>query len=156
TVRQLDPTTPIVVNFDQPWAEYLASEQLDLAPLHFADALVRADLGLSGLGLEINLGYHPGGSVLRNPLALRRLIDTWSLLELPLLVALTSPSPTEEDSNRNDKVRVVAGAAEDVTPQSQVEWINRHVPLLLAKNVVQIVLWNQLSDATPHHFPNSG
>ena len=45
TVRELDPTTPLVVTFDQPWAEYLASEQLDLAPLHFADALVRADLG---------------------------------------------------------------------------------------------------------------
>ena len=43
-VRQLDPTTPLVVTFDQPWAEYLATEQLDLAPMHFADALVRADL----------------------------------------------------------------------------------------------------------------
>ena len=97
TVRQLDPTTPIVVTFDQPWAEYLATEQLDLAPLHFADALVRADLGLSGIGLEINLGYHPGGSVHRGPLAVSRLIDTWSLLELPLLVSLTMPSSATED-----------------------------------------------------------
>ncbi len=156
TVRQLDPTTPIVVTFDQPWAEYLASEQLDLAPLHFADALVRADLGLSGIGLEINFGYHPGGSVLRGPLALSRLIDTWSLLELPLLLSLTVPSSAAEDPQTNGKVRVVAGLPDDVTPQSQVDWINKHVPLLLAKNVVQIVLWNQLSDAAPHHFPNSG
>jgi hypothetical protein len=156
TVRQLDPTTPIVVTFDQPWAEYLASEQLDLAPLHFADALVRADLGLSGIGLEINLGYHPGGSVLRNPLSMSRLIDNWSLLELPLLVALTIPSSAAEDPQTNGKVRVIASSEADVTPESQAEWINKHVPLLLAKNVVQIVLWNQLSDATPHHYPNSG
>ena len=65
TVRQLDPTTPRVVSFDQPWAEYLASEQLDLGAFHFADALVRANLGLSGVGLEINVGYHPGGSLHR-------------------------------------------------------------------------------------------
>ena len=156
TVRQLDPTTPIVVTFDQPWAEYLATEQLDLAPLHFADALVRADLGLSGIGLEINFGYHPGGSVPRGPLAMSRLIDNWSLLELPLLISLTMPSSAAEDPRTSGKVHVIASSPEDVTPESQVEWIDKHVPLLLAKNVVQIVLWNQLSDATPHHYPNSG
>jgi hypothetical protein len=156
TVRQLDPTTPIVVTFDQPWAEYLASEQLDLAPLHFADALVRADLGLSGLGLEINLGYHPGGSVQRGPLAISRLIDTWSLLELPLLVSLTMPSSAGEDPQASGKTKVIARDPADVTPEYQAEWINKLVPLLLAKNAVQIVLWNQLSDAVPHHYPHSG
>jgi hypothetical protein len=65
-VRELDPSTPLIATFDQPWAEYLATEQLDLAPLHFADALVRADLGLSGLGLELNIGYHPGASTHRH------------------------------------------------------------------------------------------
>jgi hypothetical protein len=156
TVRQLDPTTPLVVTFDQPWAEYLAHEQLDLAPLHFADALVRAELGLSGIGLEINLGYHPGGSVQRGPLAISRLIDTWSLLELPLLVSLTMPSAATEDERANGKVKVIARETTDVSPQSQRDWINKHVPLLLAKNAVQIVLWNQLSDAAPHHYPHSG
>ena len=156
TVRQLDPTTPLIVTFDQPWAEYLASQQLDLAPLHFADALVRADLGLSGIGLEINLGYHPGGSVHRGPLAMSRLVDTWALLELPLFVSLTTPSSAAEDPNANGKIRVLAGEPQDATPESQRDWINKHVPLLLAKNAVQIVLWNQLSDATPHHYPHSG
>jgi hypothetical protein len=156
TVRQLDPTTPLVVTFDQPWAEYLASEHLDLAPLHFADALVRADLGLSGIGLEINVGYHPGGSLPRGPLAISRLIDTWSLLELPLLVALTLPSSSTSDPQANGKVEVLSSRENDVTPESQREWIERQVPLLLAKNAVQILLWNQLSDAAPHHYPHGG
>jgi hypothetical protein len=156
TVRQLDPTTPLVVTFDQPWAEYLASQQLDLAPLHFADALVRADIGLSGIGLEVNFGYHPGGSAQRGPLAMSRLIDTWAQLELPLLVALTMPSAAVTDPQANGKVHVVAGQPDDVNPDSQQFWINKHIPLLLAKNAVQIVLWNQLSDATPHHYPHSG
>lgn len=155
-VRQLDPTTPLVVTFDQPWAEYLASEQLDLAPMHFADALVRADLGLSGLGLEINVGYQPGGSVQRGPLAISRLVDNWSLLELPLLVALTLPSSAAEDPHANGKVRVLSSDKDEVTPHTQRDWINEHVPLLLAKNAVQVVLWNHLSDTAPHHYPHSG
>ena len=43
-----------------------------------------------------------------------------------------------------------------MTPESQRDWIERHVPLLLAKNAVQVVLWNQLSDAAPHHYPHGG
>jgi hypothetical protein len=156
TVRQLDPATPRVVTFDQPWAEYLANEQLDLAPMHFADALVRADLGLSGIGLELNVGYHPGGSVHRGPLAISRLVDTWSLLELPLLVALTHPSSAGEDPQTNGKIRVLNSEQNEVTPESQRDWIREHVPLLLSKNAVQVVLWNQLSDAAPHHYPHSG
>jgi GH35 family endo-1,4-beta-xylanase len=155
-VHQLDPSTPLVVTFDQPWAEYLATEQLDLAPLHFADALVRADLGLSGLGLELNVGYHPGGSAHRGPLAISRLIDTWSLLELPLMVALTLPSSAAEDPQANGKVRVLSSDDDEVTPDSQRDWITQHVPLLLAKNAVQVVVWNQLSDAMPHYYPHSG
>jgi GH35 family endo-1,4-beta-xylanase len=156
TVRQLDPTTPIVVTFDQPWAEYLAHEHLDLAPLHFADALVRADLGLSGVGLELNVGYHPGGSMQRGPLAISKLLDTWSLLDLPLLVSLSVPSSSADDPQANSKVRVLSSEGDDVTPESQRDWVNRHVPMLLAKNVVQVVLWNQLSDAVPHHYPHAG
>ena len=156
TVRQLDPTTPLVITFDQPWAEFLATEHLDLAPLHFADALARADLGLSGVGLEINVGYQPGGSIHRGSLAYSRLIDTWSLLELPLLVTLTLPSSSADDPHANGKVRVFTGQDDDVSPDSQRDWIERHVPLLLAKNTVQVVLWNQMSDAEPHHFPHGG
>jgi hypothetical protein len=156
TVRKLDPTTPLVVSFDQPWAEYLANQHLDLAPLHFADALVRADLGLSGVGLEINVGYHPGGSFHRGPLALSRLIDTWSLLELPLLVALALPSSSAEDPQANPKIRVLQGDSDSINPDSQRDWIDRHLPMLLAKNAVQVVVWNQLTDSAPHHYPHAG
>ena len=157
TVRQLDPTTPLVVTFDQPWAEYLASEQLDLAPLHFADALVRADLGLSGLGLEINVGYHPGGSVHRGPLAVQP-ADRY--LEPAGIAAAGRADATQlrrrGSTGQRQGPRAQQRTEEEVTPESQRDWINEHVPLLLAKNAVQVVLWNQLSDAAPHHYPHSG
>ena len=157
TAREVDSRTPVVISFDQPWGEYLANEKLDLAPLHFADALVRADLGLSGLGLEINAGYHPRGSSHYSPLALSRLIDYWSMLDLPLLVSLTVPSSATEDPQADGKIRVLGdGDANNVTPTSQSEWVRRHVPLLFAKASVQLVMWNQLTDARPHEFPHGG
>ena len=157
TTRKIDMQTPVIISFDQPWGEYLASKKLDLAPLHFADALVRADLGLSGLGLEINLGYQPGGSSFRNPLAYSQLIDHWSHLELPLLVSLTLPSSSGEDLQANPKIRTCgASGDEDMTPETQNEWIGRHLPMLLGKASVQAILWNQLSDCQPHEFPHGG
>jgi hypothetical protein len=155
--READPRTPMIISFDQPWGEHLAHEQLDLAPLHFADALVRADLGLSGLGLEINLGYHPRASSYRTPLALSRLIDYWSMLELPLLVSLTLPSSAAADPRADSRVRVSGDPKSgDVSPDAQRRWVEQNVPLLLAKNSVQVVIWNQLTDAHSHEFPHSG
>jgi hypothetical protein len=152
TVREIDSRTPVVVTFDQPWAEYMAHEPVELAPLHFADALVRADLGLSGLGLEINVGYWPHGSLARLPLAYSRLIDQWSLLELPLLITLSTASSDESDEKATSKAK----ARHKVEPDGQREWADRFLPLILAKNSVQVVIWDQLSDAQPHEFPNAG
>lgn len=155
--REVDPRTPMIISFDQPWGEYLASEQLDLAPLHFADALVRADLGLSGLGLEINVGYHPRASSYRTPLSLSRLVDYWSMLELPLLVSLTVPSSAAADPRADSRIRVVGNGEEgQISPQHQREWVEQHIPLLLAKSSVQVIIWNQLTDAHTHEFPHSG
>ncbi len=41
SVRRVSPRAPVVISFDQPWAEYLAGDDSELSPLHFADALVR-------------------------------------------------------------------------------------------------------------------
>src|SRR5262249_20935474 len=135
-VKELDPSTPMIATFDQPWAEYLATEKLDLAPLHFADALVRGDLGLSGLGLEINVGYHPGATAPRTPLAFSRLVDTWSLLELPLVISLVLPSSAEKDDLASGKTQVLASAGSEVTPGTQRSWIERYMPMLIAKSPV--------------------
>ena len=96
-VRSLDPDTPALVSFDQPWAEYMRQRESDFPPLHFADALIRAGLGLAGLMLEINVGYSPGGTLPRHPLEFSRLLDAWSLLGLPLWLSLCAPSAYHED-----------------------------------------------------------
>jgi hypothetical protein len=156
-VRRLDPRTPTVVSFDQPWAEYLAGKGEDLAPSHYADALVRADLGISGFALEVNAGFSPGGSVHRPTFEWGRLLDQWSLWGLPLMVNISAASDTTRDPAARKNIEVSLPAGMDSTEQDpQRHWAGSVLPLLLARSAVQVVLWNQVSDAEPHEFPHAG
>ena len=125
----------------------------DFPPLHFADALIRADLGLTALGLEINLGFSPGGTLPRDPLEFNRQIDFWSLLGVPLYLMIAVPSDSAGDPMAQRRTTTLA---ETWTPASQQAWVSRYVPLLLAKPNVQGVLWSQLRDSQPHSFPHAG
>ncbi len=150
--RSLDPDTPVVISVDQPWAEYMSRREVDFPPLHFADTLVRSGLDISGMVLEINLGYHPGGTLPRTPLEFSRQLDRWSLLGLPLFVSLTVPSGHHDDP----QARLGAKPSDGSTLKSQQAWIAQYVPLILAKSYVAGIIWNQLCDNTPHDFANGG
>lgn len=157
TVRRLDRQTPIILSIDQPWAEYMSREPLDLAPLHFADALVRADLGLSGIGLDLNVGYWPGGSLPRDVLEISLQIDRWGMLGMPLVIFLTVPSSSAGDPQSGHSVDVLAdGMPSGIDVESQRSFAEQVVPLLLAKPSVQGIIWNQLHDSQPHAFPHGG
>ena len=151
--RTLDPHTPVAVSFDQPWAEYLSRQEMDLPPVHFADDLVRANLGLSGLMLEINVGHYPGGTLPRDPLEFSRMLDYWSLLGTPLFLALSVPSDWRADPLAVRRTKLPPGSW---TTKLQQEWVRRYLPLLLAKPNVYGVFWNQLRDSDPHDFAHGG
>jgi len=151
--RRLDPQTPAVISFDQPWAEYMSRREVDFPPLHFADALVRAGLDLSGIMLEINVGYHPGGTLLRSLLEFGQQLDFWSMLGLPLIVSISVPSAAGPDPRARRKVRLASRAW---SPQVQHAWVARYLPMILAKPYVQGVVWNQLFDSQLHDFPHGG
>lgn len=151
--RAADPATPILVSFDQPWAEYLSYRAMDFPPLHFADALVRAGLGLSGVLVELNVGYWPGGTQLRDPLDLSRQLDYWSLLGVPLHVALTLPSGVSDDPLAHRRVKLLG---DDWSPRTQQAWMLRYLPVLLAKPNIHGIYWGQLRDSEPHDFPHGG
>ncbi len=151
--RALDAQADVIISFDQPWAEYLGRQANDFPPLHFADALLRAELGLTGLALEINVGYSPGGTLPRDPLEFSRQIDFWSLLGVPLYLIITVPSSSQPDPLAQRR----AGTLGEVwTPAAQQTWVNRYLPLFLAKPNVRGVLWSQLRDSEPHSFPHGG
>jgi hypothetical protein len=151
--RSLDPDTPVVVAFDQPWAEYLGKREMDFPPLHFADALVRANLGLAGLALEVNVGYQPDGSLFRDPLEFNRLLDYWSLLGVPLYLSITVPGASHEDPLARRRASL---PPHEWNAQTQRTWVKRYVPLFLSKPIVQGVIWSQLRDSELHDFPHGG
>lgn len=156
TTRRIDPETPITLSFDQPWAEYMAREPAD-PPIYLADTLVRAGLGVAAIGLEINLGYHPGGSPTRDLLDVSQMIDMWSWVGAPLHIFLSFPSAASEDPLANSEATPLPAAIpEGWSPQAQQSLVERYVPLLIAKPMVQAVVWNQYRDAEPHHFRHSG
>ena len=156
-VRRLDPRTPVVVSFDQPWAEYLSGQTDDLAPTHFADALVRADLGISGFALEVNAGFRPGGSTIRPTFEWGRLLDQWSLWGLPLMVNLSAASDTSRDPSAAKNIEVAPPTGYSTAGHDrQRHYAGSVLPFLLARSAVQVVMWNQLSDGEPHEFPHAG
>jgi hypothetical protein len=152
-IRRQDAKTPVIVSFDQPWGDHLGRGDWDLSPLHFADALVRAELGVSGLGLEINWGYWPGGSPERDLLELVRLIDRWSALNLPLIVFLSAPSGDGADPQASFNARPVVPQP---SPERQLQQVEKLIAVFSAKPWVHGVVWRQIRDAAPHDFPHGG
>jgi len=155
--RQVDDEIQLVIRVDQPWGDYQARGQHRLSPLHFVDALLRSGIGLSGVNLEIGVGYKPRGSASRDVLEISRLIDIWSGLNIPLYVTLAFPSASGPDSQAESDLEVDSpGWKEGWNESSQADWIDLHVPLLMAKQSVVGIFWSHFSDAGPHHFPHAG
>jgi hypothetical protein len=156
--RRADPRTPVFVSVDQPWAEYMTDHETDLSPMHFAEMLVRADLGIAGIGLEMNLGYWPGGTLPRDILEISQHIDQWSLLGVPLILLLTLPSSSEEDPQAGPEAgRPLRWASNDgFSQENQKSQVERLLPMLMAKRSVQAVVWNQVFDSMPHKYAHGG
>ncbi|MFT7639367.1 MAG: hypothetical protein ACI9G1_001103 [Pirellulaceae bacterium] len=157
TIRRIDSKTPVIVSFDQPFAEYLSHSTSDLSPLHFADALARAQLGLSGIGLELNYGYSPNGSSARDFLEISRLIDRFSQLGLPLVIYLLAASNTQQHLASPMRGQPTAGGfLGKASEAGQADFVERMISLLLCKQSIYGLIWNQYSDIEPHGYPHSG
>lgn len=148
TIRELDPKTPVIVSFDQPWGEYLAQTPSELSPLHFADALVRADLGIAGLGLNFNLGWGAKGTFSRDVLQWSQQLDRWSMLGLPLIpfISIGSEPSVETDASMTG----------DRNPEVQASEAAKIFEMLITKQPVQGVFWNQLADSDKSPLPGGG
>lgn len=156
-VRAVDSRTPLVVSFNQPWAEYIARKDQELTPSNFADTLVRGELGLAGVGMEIHYGYWPGGTLPRDAQEFSRQLDRWSQIGVPLMVFLSAPSGVGPDP----LARHPAHPLIDLLPGGvNAEWhqqlLSQLFPILLAKSSVQAIVFDPWSDNQPHELANAG
>jgi hypothetical protein len=155
--RQADPAAQFLVGLDRPWAEWMASSAFQLGPLHLADYLARAELGMAGIALEIAPGYSPPGSYMRDLLDFSKLLDLYALLNYPLYLTIVMPSSSAADPQADPNVQVETdqwpGPPTDAT---QAGLAARWIALAVAKPFVRSVTWRQLDDSAPHLYPNGG
>jgi Glycosyl hydrolase family 10 len=155
--RQLDSGLELVVGLVQPWGEYLTTEDHGHSPFIFADTLVRSELRLAALDIEIIMGLSGRGSYCRDVLETSRLLDLYALLGVPLRVTLGFPSNDAFDAKADPEMRVHAGRWRDGFSASfQAEWAEAFASLALCKPYIEAVHWVQVSDQGPHQFPHCG
>ncbi len=157
TVRRADPRNPVIISFDQPYGEYLSRDRDGISPLHCADALVRAGLELSGIGLELRMNYQDIGTLPRTNLDFSQMIDRWAVLGLPLMCQLTLAAGSGPDAAALRPTEVFAANSQfGVTEKDQLRLAGGYVRTLLAKHFVHGIIWEGWDDSRPHIFPHSG
>ncbi len=155
--HQVDPVTPLIVDFDQPWAEWLGSSPFRIGPLHVADSLSRAEIGLAGVGIEVAPGFSSPGSHMRDLFEFSRMLDLFALLNQPLHVTIALPSTRGKDPQTSGEIKVEKRQWPGTpTPEMQRDLASRWIALAAAKPYVRSVIWTHATDASPHLYPHAG
>lgn len=156
--KKTDDSIQCFIRVEQPWGDYLSKGQHQLSPMQFVDAIDRLGVGLSGIDLELSIGYHPNGSHHHDLLDISKLIDKWSVLNLPLHITLAFPSSdtVEEEAHPGMSTVQTNQWKTDWSEAAQAEWIDLYLPLLLAKPAVTGVYWSRFRDQDARRFPHSG
>jgi hypothetical protein len=155
--RQTDPGAQFAIGIDRPWADWMGSSHFQLGPLHLCDYLLRADLGLSAVTIEIAPGFSPPGSHMRDLFEFSKLLDLYSLLNVPLCVWMAIPSALGPDPLADPSVNVERLQwPPSLDENLQASWGAKWLALAVAKPFVRSVSWLQSSDATPHLYPHAG
>ncbi len=145
---------PMMVSFDYPWAERLASAVGGAHPLQIADSLLRQGVPINFIGLDINLDYWPCGSVARDPLQWIDMIDIWSQLGLPLILCFRMPTMAKEQIPRSGQLfNEVRSTLSDEQRLSILETL---LPMMVARPGVHGFIWRQWNDADDPRFPGAG
>ena len=102
--RQVDGDAQFFLRIDQPWGGYQAQGEHRLSPCQFVDALLRFGTGLAGVNLEVPVGYAGRGMAPRDLLEFSRMLDLWTVLEVPLHVTLAFPSSSHADKYASETI----------------------------------------------------
>jgi len=153
---------PTMVSFDFPWAERLASAVGGSHPLQIADSLLRQGARISFLGIEVNLGYWPNGSMMRDPLQWIDMLDLWTQLGIPLIILLRAPTWAPSGSNDGGELPSPTSPDKRIntfdteSDASRIEYLKTILPMLVARPAVQGIIWSQWLDGDDTRYPHGG
>ncbi len=157
TVRRQVPQRPLLVGFAQPWSESLVQRTAEISSFHFADMLLRADLGVGGISIELAWAYWPNGSLVRTGLQLHTMLRQWSLFHLPMFVRWSIPhhpcgAPVADGTGKI--LFPAAGCPADGGWQAAE--LARTLPLCLAHHAVHGAVWASWRDDDAPQTPHTG
>ncbi len=145
---------PMMVSFDYPWAERLATAVGGAHPLQIADSLLRQGVPINFIGLDINLDYWPCGSVVRDPLQWIDMIDIWSQLGLPLILCFRMPTMADDAIPRSGQL--INEVRSQLSDQQRLSILETLLPMMIARPGVHGFIWRQWSDSDDPRFPGAG
>lgn len=152
-----DSDSQFFIRIEQPWGEYQRLGKHRLSPYQFVDAIIRSNVAINGVSLDINIGYSPRGCFSRDMLSISKLIDQWSQLGLQIHVNLCCPSSSENDPLANSSLTILENVCRAPwSEEMQSEWMEKNIPLIMSKPAVTGVFLRQFSDSVPHRFPHAG
>ena len=160
-VEETNHEVPTLVSFDFPWAERLASAVGGSHPLQIADSLLRQGSQISFLGVEVNLGYWPGGSVMRDPFQWIDMLDVWTHLGMPLVVILRAPTWSTLDGQTTSASGEVSAEKhvnvfDREKDQQRIDYLRTILPMLVARPAVHGLIWSQWLDSDDDRYPHGG
>ena len=91
SVRRIDEKSHVELQFANPWNEFALGDGLTLR--HFADAVARTDVGLSGVELQFDMQWSRDFSPPLAPWDVVEAIVRWGFLQLPISASFRGPSP---------------------------------------------------------------
>lgn len=155
--HQIDNEGQIFIRVDRPWGDYQKKGAHRLTPCHAVDALLRSGTGLSGINLELAVGYESQCNDARRLLRFSKLLDTWGSFGVPLYITLACPSASGTDPQATLKTKVDNTQWKgDWTEKLQSDWMDKFLPLLMAKQSINGIFWSHLNDSHSHRFPHAG
>lgn len=153
-VEESSAQVPAMVSFDFPWAERLAGAVGGVHPLQIADSMLRQDVEIAFLGLDINLDFWPNGSAIRDPLQWIDLVDVWAQLGMPLVLNLRVPMNVGDGGLKGEDSRnqICSNHNDD----HRIDCLKTVLPMLVARPSVHGMILRQWQDEDDPRYPYAG
>ncbi|MBL8888588.1 MAG: hypothetical protein JNL67_01325 [Planctomycetaceae bacterium] len=152
TIARLAPQLPTMISFSQPLGERLAWSVGGQHPDQFLGKLAKERVPVQAIGLELDLGYFPSGTLPRDPLQWVMELQRWAVWGVPVLAFLRVPSRPSAEPKRMIFAPGVKDAPSETT---QRDFILEFSRLLSALPWIHGVIYAQWIDRNDR-FGESG